>query len=271
MGMAFDSKSRLNNGVEMPRLGLGVYQLPPGETTLKTVKYALKIGYRHIDTARLYGNEKDVGRAVTESGIQREEVFVATKVWNSDQGYDLTLKAFEGSLQRLGLYYVDLYLIHWPVRGKVVETWKAMAKILNGGKSRAVGVSNYSVSELEETIQTSDIVPAVNQIEFHPFLYQEHLLQFCQSNKIQVEAYSPLTRGKRLNHPTIRKTAKKYGKTPAQVFIRWCLQHDLVVIPKSSHYERILENSQVFDFTIEAEDMERLNSLNENLRTVFLD
>jgi methylglyoxal/glyoxal reductase len=271
MGMVFDSKSRLNNGVEMPRLGLGVYQLPPGGTTLKIVKYALKIGYRHIDTARLYGNEADVGRAVRESGIQREEMFVTTKVWNSDQGYDLTLKAFEGSLQRLGLSYVDLYLIHWPVRGKVVETWKAMVKILKGGKSRAIGVSNYSIDELEETIQTSDIVPAVNQIEFHPFLYQESLLQFCQNNKIQVEAYSPLTRGKRLNHPTIRRIAEKYGKTPAQVLMRWCLQHDLVVIPKSSHYERVLENSQVFDFKIEAEDLERLNSLNENLHTIFLD
>jgi methylglyoxal/glyoxal reductase len=271
MRMIFDSKLRLNDGVEMPRLGLGVYQLPPGGTALKIVKYALKIGYRHIDTARLYGNETDVGRAVMESGIQREEMFVTTKVWNSDQGYDSTLKAFEGSLQRLGLSYVDLYLIHWPVRGKVVETWKALTKILKSGKSRAIGVSNYSMGELEETIQTSDIVPAVNQIEFHPFLYQEALLQFCQNNKIQVEAYSPLTRGKRLNHPTIRRIAKRHGKTPAQVLIRWCLQHDLVVIPKSSHHERVLENSQVFDFTIEAQDLERINSLNENLHTIFLD
>lgn len=269
--MTLNSKVRLNNGVEIPHLGLGVYQSPAGETTLRGVKYALNIGYRHIDTAMLYGNETDVGSAVMESGIQREEIFVTTKVWNSDQGYDSTLRAFEGSLRRLGLSYVDLYLIHWPVQGKVVETWRAMIKILKDGKSRAIGVSNYSIDELQETIQSSGIVPAVNQVEFHPFLYQEDILDFCKNNKIQVEAYSPLTRGRRLNHPALKRVSKKYDKTPAQVLIRWSLQHDLVVIPKSTQKDRILENSRVFDFEIEEGDMKMLNSLNENLRTVSLD
>jgi diketogulonate reductase-like aldo/keto reductase len=269
--LILDSKVRLNDGVEIPRLGLGVYQLPAGETTFRIVKYALNIGYKHIDTARLYGNEADVGRAVKESGIQREEIFITTKVWNSDQGYDMTIKAFEGSLRRLGLSYVDLYLIHWPVQGKLIETWKAMIKILKDGRSRTIGVSNYSIDELQKTIQTSDVVPAINQIEFHPFLYREDILHFCNNNKIQIEAYSPLTRGKKLNHPTLKKIAKEYGKTSAQLLIRWSLQHGLVVIPKSIQQNRIFENSQIFDFEIDAEDMTLLNSLNENFHTVFLD
>lgn len=268
--MILDSKVRLNDGVEIPRLGIGVYQSPAGETTFCIVKYALNMGYRLIDTARVYGNEADVGRAVKESGIQREEIFITTKVWNNDQGYDATIKAFENSLRRLGLSYVDLYLIHWPVQGKLVETWKAMIKILKDGKSRTIGVSNYSIDELQKTIQTYDVVPAINQIEFHPFLYQEDILHFCNNNKIQVEAYSPLTRGKRLNHHTLKKIAKKYDKTPAQVLIRWSLQHSLVVIPKSIQQNRILENIQVFDFEIDSGDMKLLNSLNENFHTVFL-
>ena len=273
MLLTLESRAKLNNEIEIPRLGLGVYQSPPGQITLRAVRYALKIGYRHIDTAELYGNESDVGRAVQESGIPREEIFITTKVWNSHQGYDSTLYACKGSLRRLGLSYVDLYLIHWPVQGLGDETWKAMIKLLHQGKARAIGVSNYSIRELNELIAKSDIiVPTVNQVEFHPFLYQEELLQFCRNNKIQLEAYSPLTRAKRLYHPNIIEMAKKYGKTPSQVLIRWSLQHDLVVIPKSIHEARIKENSQVFDFHLEpAEDMKLLNSLNENLYTVFMD
>src|ERR671920_2535329 len=269
MLLTLESRARLNNGIEIPYIGLGVYQSPPGETTRRAVRYALKIGYRHIDTAKLYGNETDVGRAVRESGIRREEIFITTKVWNSYQGYDSTLQACEGSLQRLGLSYVDLYLIHWPVQGLSDDTWKAMIKLWRQGKAHAIGVSNYSISQLRDLLQNSDIVPSVNQVEFHPFLYQQELLQFCKNNnKIQLEAYSPLTRAKRLYHPNIIEMAKKYGKTPAQVLIRWSLQHDLVVIPKSIHEARIKENSQVFDFHLEPEDMKLLNSLNENLRTV---
>jgi methylglyoxal/glyoxal reductase len=267
-----ESRAKLNNGIEIPRLGLGVYQSPPGEITLRAVRYALKIGYRHIDTAELYGNESDVGRAVQESGIRRDDVFITTKVWNSHQGYDSTLYACEGSLRRLGLSYVDLYLIHWPVQGLGDETWKAMIKLLHQGKARAIGVSNYSIRELvNELLDKSDIVPAVNQVEFHPFLYQQELLRFCKNNNIQLEAYSPLTRAKRLNHSNIIQMAKKYGKTPSQILIRWSLQHDVIAIPKSIHEDRIKENSQVFDFHVEPEDMKLLDSLNENLRTVFLD
>ena len=271
MLLTLESNAKLNNGVEIPYLGLGVYQSPPGEITLRAVRYALKIGYRQIDTAELYGNEKDVGRALRESGIRRDDVFITTKVWNSHQGYDSTLYSCEGSLGRLGLSYVDLYLIHWPVQGLGDETWRAMIKLWRQGKARAIGVSNYSIRELNELIDKSDIVPAVNQVEFHPFLYQEELLQFCKNNKIQLEAYSPLTRGKRLNHPNILELAKKYNKTPAQVLIRWSLQHNVIVIPKSIHEARIKENSQVFDFQLEPKDMKLLDSLNENLYTVFLD
>jgi methylglyoxal/glyoxal reductase len=271
MLLTLDSRAKLNNRIEIPRLGLGVYQSPPGEITRRTVRYALKIGYRHIDTAQLYGNEADVGRALLESGISRKEIFITTKVWNSYQGYDSTLQACEGSLRRLGLSYVDLYLIHWPVQGVSDETWRAMIKLWRQGKAQAIGVSNYSISQLKEVLENSDVVPAVDQVEFHPFLYQQDLLQFCRNNKIQLEAYSPLTRGNRLNHPNIVEVAKKYDKTPAQVLIRWSLQHDVVVIPKSIHEDRIRENSQVFDFQLEPEDMKTLDSLNENLHTVFLD
>src|SRR5919109_2167641 len=271
MLLTLESRTKLNNGIEIPRLGLGVYQSPPGEITLRTVRYALKIGYRHIDTAELYGNEKDVGRALRESGIRRDDVFITTKVWNSHQGYDSTLYACERSLGRLGLSYVDLYLIHWPVQGLGYETWRAMIKLYREGKARAIGVSNYSLRELNEVLQNSDVVPAVNQVEFQPFLYDEKILNFCKNNRIQLEAYSPLTRGQKLNHQNIVKVAKKYGKTPAQVLIRWSLQQDIVVIPKSIHEDRIRDNSQVFDFNLDREDMNFLNSLNENFRTVFLD
>src|SRR5207248_6687405 len=193
----------------------------------------------NIDTDDLYGNESDVGKALHESGVSREEVFITTKVWNSDQGYNTTLQACERSLRRLGLAYVDLYLIHWPVQGRSIETWKAMVQLLQEGKARAIGVSNYTTGDLKEILQNSEedvvVVPAVDQLEFHPFLYQRELLQFCKKNSIQLETYSPLTRGKRFDHQTIVAIAKKYGKTPAQVLIRWSLQHDAVVIAKSIH------------------------------------
>ena len=271
MSFTLNSTAKLNNGIQIPRLGLGVYQVPSGKSTVKAVKYALKIGYKHIDTAMIYGNESDVGRALKDSDVKREDIFITTKVWNSDQGYDSTLKAFEASLKRLGLSYVDLYLIHWPIQEKILETWKAMTNLLNNGKVNAIGVSNYSINELKETVQSSDIVPVINQVEFHPFLYQKELLRFCKSNSILLEAYSPLTRGKRLDDPNIVGIARAYGKTAAQILVRWNLQHYLIVIPKSRHDERILENSQVFDFHINQKDMEILDTLNENLRTVFLD
>lgn len=274
MLLTLESHTKLNNGVKIPLLGLGVYQSPPGKMTERAVSYALKIGYRHVDTAYIYGNESDVGKALRESGLRREEVFITTKVWNSDQGYDTTLQASERSLRQLGLPYVDLYLIHWPVQRMSMETWKAMVQLLQEGKARAIGVSNYAIRELKEILQNSedvDVVPAVDQVEFHPFMHQRELLQFCNKNSIQLEAYSPLTRAKRLNHPAVVAIARKYGKTPAQVLIRWSLQHDVVVIPKSIHEERIRENSQVFDFQLEPDDMKYLDSLNENFQSVFLD
>lgn len=270
MQLSSKSSTLLNNGVEIPRLGLGVYQAPPGESTLRAVKYALDVGYRHFDTAWLYGNEGDVGKAILESSIEREEIFITTKVWNSDQGYRSTLAACDRSLKRLGLDYVDLYLIHWPVEGQNNNTWKAMIQLLREGKTRAIGVSNYEIFHLQEIFQNFDVIPSVNQVEFHPFLYQEKLLEFCKNNNIQLEAYSPLTRGQRLNHHTLVDLAKKYDKSPAQILIRWSLQHGLVVIPKSIRENRIRENIQVFDFQLEETDMKLLNSLNEDLRTVFL-
>jgi len=260
------STVKLNNNVRMPILGLGVYQTPPGRVTQNAVKFALDIGYRHVDTARVYGNEADVGEELRKSGLPREEQFVTTKLWNSDQGYDSTLRACEASLKRLGLDYLDLYLIHFPVPETRKESWKAMETLLQKRKCRAIGVSNFTVHHLEDLLEEHEVTPAVNQVELHPFLYQKELLDYCQGKAIQVEAYSPLARGERFNHPRITALATKYSKTPAQLMIRWGLQHGLVVIPKSTREERIRENSQVFDVEISAEDMRSLDSLNENLR-----
>lgn len=272
MMLTLDSKAKLNNGLEIPRLGLGVYQSPPGRPTKQAVQYALEIEYRHIDTAMIYGNEADVGRAVKESGLDRDDIFITTKVWNSDQGYDSTIKACSTSLARLGLGHIDLYLIHWPVKGMSNKTWKAMEQLLKEGKVKAIGVSNYMINHLEEILYDSDVAaPSVNQVEFHPFLYQQDLLRFCEDKRIQLEAYSPLTRAKRLEDPNIMNLAKRYEKTPAQILIRWSLQYGLVVLPKSIHKDRIKQNTEVFDFHLGAEDMTKLDSLNEDLQTVFLD
>jgi methylglyoxal/glyoxal reductase len=258
--------ANLNNGVMIPRLGLGVYQSLPGQVTQKAVEYALKIGYRHIDTARIYGNESDVGAALRKSGIKREDAFITTKLWNSDHGYETALKACDDSLKRLGLKYLDLYLIHWPVSEIRNESWTALTKLLKDGKCRSIGVSNYTIQHLTELLEDADVVPMVNQVEFSPFLYQKQLLDYCEKNKIQLEAYSPLTQGEKLNHPRIQQIAKKHDKTPAQVLIRWSLQHNLVTIPKSVREERIRENSQVFDYNLTSEDMRTLDSLDENFR-----
>ena len=264
--LTLQSTVRLNNDVRMPFLGLGVYQSPPGKVTRNAVNFALRVGYRHVDTARIYGNEADVGEAVRESGVPRGDLFVTTKLWNSDQGYDSTLRACEASLKRLGLDYLDLYLVHFPVPDVRKESWREMETLLKKGRCRAIGVSNFTIRHLEELITESDVIPSVNQVEFHPFLYQRELLKYCQKQGIQVEAYSPLARGERLKHPRISSLAQKYSKTPAQLMIRWGIEHGLVVIPKSTREERIRENSQVFDFDISDDDMRSLDSLNEDLR-----
>jgi methylglyoxal/glyoxal reductase len=265
--LSLQSTVKLNNGVEMPVLGLGVYQSPPGRATQNAVASALKIGYRHVDTARIYGNEADVGEAIRDSGIPRDQIFVTTKLWNSDQGEDSTVRACDASLKRMGLTYLDLYLIHFPVTETRNDSWKAMGKLVKNGKCRAVGVSNFMINHLDELAESSDLVPAVDQVEFHPFLFQKELLERCKKHGIQLEAYSPLARGERLNHPTIMGMARRYSKTPAQIMMRWGLQHRLVVIPKSTREERIMENSQIFDFNISPEDMQVLDGLNQNLRT----
>ena len=265
--LSLQSTIALNNGVEIPSLGLGVYQSPPGAITERAVDYALSIGYRHFDTARIYGNESDVGKALRKSGLPREQVFVTTKLWNGDQGYDSALRACEGSMKRLGISYLDLYLIHWPVPRLRNDSWRAMVKLLTEGKSRAIGVSNYTIKHLTELLDEFDIVPAVNQVEFSPFLYQKDLLDYSRRHGIQLEAYSPLTRGERLDNPAVAKVAKNHTRTPAQILIRWSLQHSLVVIPKSVNPERIRENSDVFDFEISSTEMKILDSLNEDYHT----
>ena len=263
MALTLQSRVTLNDGTKMPVLGLGVWQAAAGKETRKAVSTALEAGYRLIDTAKMYGNERDVGIAVRESGIPREEIFVTTKLWNSDHGIEAALQAFEGSRRELGLEYVDLYLIHWPVPRLRQESWKALLKLREQGVARSIGVSNYMIPHLEELLPASPIPPSVNQVEFHPFLYQKELLEYCRAHRIQLEAYSPLARGQRLKHRVIREIAAKYGRTPAQILIRWSLQHGLVVIPKSVRPERIRENADVFGFELEDEAMTRLDALDE--------
>lgn len=264
--LTIDTKVVLNNGIEMPVFGLGTYLSGPGKKTEDIASYALEIGYRHIDTARFYGNERDIGRAIAKSGIPRNEIFVTTKLWNSDHGYDRALAAFGESLEDLGIGYVDLYLIHWPVRDLRSESWKALEYLYEKGKCRAIGVSNYTIPHLTELLASCAVKPAVNQVEFSPYLYQKKLLAFCRSQGVQFESYSPLTKGHMLDDPKLLEIANRYSRSPAQILIRWTLQKEVIVIPKSSRKDRIQENSGVFDFNISLEDMGRLDSFHNNLR-----
>lgn len=256
----------LSNKVEMPYYGLGVYQSEEGEEVMNAVKWAIEAGYRHVDTAALYRNEKGVGQAIRESGIDRKEIFVTSKVWNSDQGYDQTLKAFETSLNKLGFDYLDLYLVHWPVKGKYKDTWKALEKMYQDGKVRAIGVSNFMQHQLEDLMQDAEIMPMVNQVEFHPRLVQQDLVDFCLQNNIRHEAWSPLMQGKVLDLPEIKTIAEKYGKSTAQVILRWDLQKGVITIPKSVHKERIISNAEIFDFSLSDEEMKTLDSLDKGER-----
>ena len=260
------SLATMNDGRKIPWFGLGVYLLESGTEAQQAIHHAFEAGYRHIDTARLYGNERDVGIAVRNSGIPREEIFVTTKLWNSDHGYQRTLAACEESLQALDIGYIDLYLIHWPVEQIRTESWEALVKLQEEGKCRSIGVSNYTIHHLQELLRKSPIVPAVNQVEFSPFLYQSELLEFCREHGILLEAYSSLTRGQKFPHPTITTMAQKHQKTPAQILIRWALQHEVIVIPKSARRERIQENADVFDFNISSTGMAQLDALDENFR-----
>lgn len=260
------STTTLANGVKMPWLGLGVYKVEDGQEVVDSVKYAIKAGYKSIDTAKIYENEEGVGQAIKESGVSREELFVTSKVWNADQGYDTTLQAFETSLNKLGLEYLDLYLIHWPVEGKYKDTWKALEKLYKDGKIRAIGVSNFQVHHLEDLIADAEVKPMVNQIEFHPLLTQTEVREYCKKQEIQVEAWSPLAQGELLDNEVLTQIAEKHGKSTAQVILRWDLQNEVVTIPKSTKEHRIIQNADVFDFELNAEEVEKINALNQNHR-----
>jgi diketogulonate reductase-like aldo/keto reductase len=262
--LSLQTRVELNQGHRIPVLGLGVFQTEPGPTTRQAVAWALAEGYRHIDTAAMYGNEADVGEAVRASRLPREEVFVTTKLWHTDHGFEPAFRACEKSLERLGLGYIDLYLIHWPQAKSPDErtaSWHALSKLLESGTCRSVGVSNYTVRHLEELARKSSLVPAVDQVEMHPFVYDPELVQYCRQRGIRIEAYSPLTRARNLDHPVFREVATAHGRSPAQVLIRWGLQHAFIELPKSVHRERIHENAQVFDFALSAEEMARLDGL----------
>ncbi len=256
----------LRNGINMPYFGLGVYDAEEGPETIHAVEYAIEAGYRHIDTATLYRNERSVGEAIRNSAVKREDIFVTTKVWNSDQGYQSTLNAFQKSLDKLKFDFIDLYLIHWPVPGKYLETWKALELLYQQKLVRAIGVSNFMQHQLEDIIRFAEIVPMVNQVEFHPYLTQPQLLDFCKKNTIQYEAWAPLMRGQVLEIKEIGRIADKYGKTPAQIVLRWDLQKDVVTIPKSVRKERIYSNADVFNFTLTEEEMSSIDSLDRKNR-----
>lgn len=258
----------LNNGVEMPQLGFGVWQVPDDEAE-RAVATALESGYRSIDTAAIYGNEEGTGKAINASGIAREELFVTTKLWNSDQGYDATLRAFDTSLEKLGLDHVDLYLIHWPTpsRGTYVDTYKAFEKIYADGRAKAIGTSNFLPEHLAQLIDATSVIPAVNQIELHPHLQQHATREYHAEQGIATEAWSPLGQGKGLLEvPAIVAIAQKHGRTPAQIVLRWHLQLGNVVIPKSVTPSRIKENIDVFDFSLDTEDIAAISALNEDRR-----
>jgi diketogulonate reductase-like aldo/keto reductase len=257
----------LRSGTAIPQVGLGVWQAARGQVTRDAVLAALRLGYRHIDTARVYGNEVDVGAAIKESGIPREQVFVTTKLWNDDQGYDATLRAFAESARRLGLDYIDLYLLHWPVEDKRLDSWKALERLHEEQRARAIGVSNFLVPHLQELLAVAKVVPMVNQIELTPFLQRRPTVELCRQQGIVVEAYSPLTRGQRLSDPTVVSIAKQVGRSSAQVLLRWGIQHGFVVLPKSTHRERIEENGRLFDFALPDAALSALDGLEEGLTT----
>lgn len=249
----------LNNKQKMPLLGLGVWQIPSGHATEQAVRWALQAGYRHIDTARFYKNEASVGKAIRSSGISREKIWVTTKIWPTD--FYRAQKIFDESLNRLGLDYIDLYLIHWPIPGLEKRNWKIMENIYERGSVKAIGVSNHSISQLKKILSIAHIPPAVNQVKCSPFNFKPEMHEFCDNNSIALEAYSPLTRGKKLGDKQVAGIAKKYKKSPSQILIRWALQKQIIVIPKSDKEQHIIENSKVYDFEIQKDDVLMLDNL----------
>ncbi|ALM09232.1 oxidoreductase [Sediminicola sp. YIK13] len=260
---------KLNNNVKIPSIGFGTWQTPEGETAINSIKIAVQTGYRHIDAAAIYGNEKSIGVSIKECGLERKELFVTSKVWNTERGYETTLKAFEKTLKDLQLDYLDLYLIHWPAsahqfnnwREINADTWKAMEKLYTEGKIRALGLSNFMEHHLEALLDNANIKPSVNQIEYHPGCMQDACVNYCNENNILVEGWSPLGRGKVLEHKMLKEIAFKYNKSVAQVCIRWALQNKVLPLPKSTTPHRIKENFDVFDFEISASNMKAINQL----------
>lgn len=264
--MNLQSTKLLSNGEEMPVLGLGVYKMTNREETIEAITKALQVGYRAVDTAALYYNEEEVGEAIRHSGVAREELFVTTKVWNSNQGYDNTLRAFETSLKKLNMDYIDLYLTHWPVEGKFVDTYRAIERLYDEKLIRVTGVSNHHEQHLQQILVKANTAPMVNQVELHPYLTQEPLRAFCEQNNIAVTAWSPLGRGGVLTDDTLVKIGEAHGKSAAQVTLRWHLQNDIIVIPKSVTPSRIEENANMFDFELSSSEMQAINELNRNQR-----
>jgi diketogulonate reductase-like aldo/keto reductase len=256
----------LNNGVKMPYFGLGTFQAGEGAEVKNAVHYALDAGYRLIDTASFYENEKSIGEAVRESDVPREELFITTKVWNSDQGFDKTLKAYDESLKKLNMDYADLYLVHWPVSETFLETWKALEKIYKEGRVKAIGISNFLKVHLDQLLPETEIMPALNQMEFHPYLLQRELVEQCKQNGIVYQAWSPVMQGRVFDIPELKRIAKKYKKNQVQIVLRWDLQHGVATIPKSVNQMRIESNADIFDFELDADDMKAIDALDRNVR-----
>jgi diketogulonate reductase-like aldo/keto reductase len=269
MALEIDSTVSLGGGVEMPRLGLGVFKSEPGPETENAVRWAIEAGYRHIDTASLYANEASVGNGIRAAGVDPAEIFVTTKVWNTDQGYDKTMRAFDRSLAELSMDTVDLYLVHWPVpaQGTAADTWRALEAIHRDGRARAIGVSNFEPHHLDQLMTTAEIAPTANQVELHPYLQQNHLQAYCREHGIVLEAWSPLAKGAVVEDPVLRRIGERHGKTPVQVTVRWMLQLDIVTIPKSVRRERIVANADVFDFELSDDEMAEIATLDRDMRT----
>ncbi|WHY55533.1 aldo/keto reductase [Peribacillus simplex] len=260
----------LHNGVKMPWFGLGVFKVEEGPELVNAVKAAIKHGYRSIDTAAIYENEEGVGQGIREgikeAGISRDDLFVTSKVWNADLGYESAIAAYEKSLKKLGLEYLDLYLIHWPVEGKYKEAWRALETLYKEGKVKAIGVSNFQIHHLKDLLEDAEVKPMVNQVECHPRLTQKEVQAFCKEQGIQLEAWSPLMQGELLDNDVLQAIATKHGKSVAQVILRWDIQNGIVTIPKSTKEHRIVENSSIFDFELTEEEMNQIDGLNQNHR-----
>lgn len=257
---------KLANGIHMPVLGLGVFKVEEGAELVSAIKKAVQLGYRSIDTAAIYGNEASTGKGIRESRIPREELFITSKVWNADLGYEETLAAFDETLRKMELEYLDLYLIHWPVEGKYIDAWRALETLYKTGRIRAIGVSNFQIHHLETLKKHATIMPVINQIELHPKLTQKELITYCTQNNIRVEAWSPLMQGGLFDNPLLQEIAAHHGKTVAQVILRWGLQNNIIVIPKSTKPHRIAENMDIFDFELTLNEIAKIDALNQNLR-----